>query len=195
MAKTTHNGQNCGITDLNGNMWELELGLTMAGSGATSTTQGGNAEHFYILRPEIAAKDLTSGWVGIADPESKAAFGHATYLNQGHLYDQILIPHILRDSLWRYYGNGSNQVLSEAVDGIGYSLTGLGFYKDVNAESTVGTNLFGNDGCYEYRRHNLFVRSSGGWSSGANAGVWAVSLNLSRSNSSTSVGFRSAYYL
>jgi len=27
-AKTTHNGQNCGVCDLNGNLWEVSLGVT-----------------------------------------------------------------------------------------------------------------------------------------------------------------------
>lgn len=40
-AKTTHNGQNCGVADLNGNMWEVSPGLTcIAGSVAiTAATQ------------------------------------------------------------------------------------------------------------------------------------------------------------
>lgn len=38
-AKTTHNGQECGIADLNGNMFEVVSGLTyMARTGATGTT-------------------------------------------------------------------------------------------------------------------------------------------------------------
>jgi hypothetical protein len=31
-AKTTHNGQNCGISDLNGNMWRIAIGLTCVSS-------------------------------------------------------------------------------------------------------------------------------------------------------------------
>lgn len=38
-SKTTHNGQECGIADLNGNMWEAMSGLIyMARTGATGTT-------------------------------------------------------------------------------------------------------------------------------------------------------------
>jgi len=41
-AKSTHNGQNCGVADLNGNMWEVSPGITCVAaekaiSGATQT--------------------------------------------------------------------------------------------------------------------------------------------------------------
>ena len=36
-AKTTHNGQNCGVADLNGNMWNVAIGLTAIVSTKTIT--------------------------------------------------------------------------------------------------------------------------------------------------------------
>lgn len=36
-AKTTHNGQNCGVTDLNGNMYEISTGLTCIATSKTIT--------------------------------------------------------------------------------------------------------------------------------------------------------------
>lgn len=41
-AKTTHNGQNCGVADLNGNLWEVAIGLTCIAANKTITgaTQG-----------------------------------------------------------------------------------------------------------------------------------------------------------
>lgn len=36
-AKTTHNGQACGVADLNGNMWEISIGLTCRAVGKTIT--------------------------------------------------------------------------------------------------------------------------------------------------------------
>jgi len=35
--KTTHNGQNCGIADLNGNLWEISLGMTCIAVSKTIT--------------------------------------------------------------------------------------------------------------------------------------------------------------
>ena len=34
-AKSTHNGQNCGVADLNGNMWEVTLGMTCIAASKT----------------------------------------------------------------------------------------------------------------------------------------------------------------
>ncbi|ACB34523.1 conserved hypothetical protein [Leptothrix cholodnii SP-6] len=36
-AKTTHNGQDCGIADLNGNVWEVSPGITCVASGKSIT--------------------------------------------------------------------------------------------------------------------------------------------------------------
>lgn len=57
-AKTTHNGQECGISGLNGNMYEACSGMTyMARTGATGTS-GSNAialaAHGYIVGDKIA---------------------------------------------------------------------------------------------------------------------------------------------
>jgi hypothetical protein len=40
-AKSTHNGQNCGVADLNGNMWEVNIGVTCiaASKSITGATQ------------------------------------------------------------------------------------------------------------------------------------------------------------
>jgi len=49
LCKTTDNGQECGIADVNGSMWQVMIGLTMAGTSATDTTAitSGNA---YLLK-------------------------------------------------------------------------------------------------------------------------------------------------
>lgn len=36
-AKSTHNGQNCGIADLNGNVWEINIGVTCIATSSTIT--------------------------------------------------------------------------------------------------------------------------------------------------------------
>jgi hypothetical protein len=36
-AKSTHNGQNCGVADLNGNMWEVSIGMTCITDAKTIT--------------------------------------------------------------------------------------------------------------------------------------------------------------
>ncbi|NOX40501.1 MAG: hypothetical protein GXP05_08295, partial [Alphaproteobacteria bacterium] len=88
----------------------------------------------------------------------------------------------------------ANQVLDGSLTGLGNTLTGLGVYKDALGKSAGGTNLFGIDGIYEYWRSNLTVISGGDWGYGTVAGVWAALLDLSRTSSGSTVGFRSACY-
>lgn len=186
-AKTTHNGQDCGVADLNGNMWEISLGLTRPGTTSTEAVQQNDAAAFYVLKESVAAKNLTSGW-----DSGNAAWGGAVHL--ATLYDVITISHIGNDAGYQGFGNGANQVLSHAVSGDGYKLTALAIYKDANAESVAGTNLFGSDKIYEYHRSNLAVLSGGNWDNAADAGVWAGDLSDYRSSSSHDVGFRCACY-
>lgn len=178
-AKTTHNGQACGVADLNGNMWEVCAGLTNVG-GPTAAT-------YYMLKESIALKDLvdaTSGALGAfaADP-----------------YD--LMPEVwwTDAAAWYYYGNGTNQVLSgETVrTALGYLLTACGLMQDANAGSTsqVATNRFGGDG--QYRKHtNLLAPIAGGaWADGSGAGVWTLYVDYSRPISFPSVGSRAVLYV
>ena len=185
-AKTTHNGQACGVADLNGLMYEVNLGLTRPGLSASDTTQQDDASAFYVLKESVEARTLTAGWNGTDD-----AWGDATHL--ATLYDQITLSQISNDATMRY-GNGSNQVLSGDTSGDGYKMAGLGIPKDSSAKSSGGTDLFGNDYFYEYHRANLCVRSCYNWSSATSAGPWACDLSYYRSNSYSAVGFRCACY-
>ena len=56
-AKTTHNGQNCGIADLNGNMYSIELGLTCVASSASIT----GATQANPVALTIAGHGITTG--------------------------------------------------------------------------------------------------------------------------------------
>lgn len=49
-AKTTHNGQNCGISDVNGNKWQMCIGYCSFASGTN-----------YVLKESIKAHDITTG--------------------------------------------------------------------------------------------------------------------------------------
>lgn len=176
-AKTTHNGQETGVADLNGNMWEIGLGLTR---------DSGNAD-FYALKPAVAMQDLTSGSVGGND-----AWGSAAHL--ATLYDVLAVPYITNASAWRRYGNAGEQVLDESVSGAGWMATGLALPRSADGWSAGGTNLFGADAMYEFHRALLCVLSGGAWGSGSISGVWAGSLDGSRTNSYGGVGFRAACY-
>ena len=246
-AKSTHNGQNCGIADLNGLEWEVSTGMTCIttskaitgatqanpcvitatghgytsgklvyisgvvgmtqlnskvytltvidantfsvnadSTGYTAYTSGGTAVsgRFYAAKEATAMKTFTSG--------AAAATDHWGATGVAALMEEIVPPMFgAEGSKW---GNGANQVLSEAVSGDGYKYTGLGLPRDVNGISGAGTNLFGTDYYYQYVRDQLCPIVGGNWTGSTNAGVWSRIFDLYRADSNVAVGFRCACY-
>ena len=185
-AKTTHNGQACGIADLNGLMYEVAIGITRPGTSSGDATEN-NGGDFWCLKESVAMASLTSGWNSPTD-----AWGDATHV--ATLYDVVALPHIEHISNWVRFGNNENPVLSAETSGNGWMTTGLGIFQP-DGGSSGGTNQFGRDGLYSYHRANLCLPSGGSWSYGSAAGVWCASLNYSRHYSSSNVGCRAACYL
>lgn len=173
-AKTTHNGQECGVADLNGNMWEIALGLTYL---------GGN---YYILSTDAAVADLTAG-----DSLATDAWGTAG----------VAANYVLLGATCGSLGTGpgssrtigsASAVLNNAVAGLDWAAAGAGIPL---VDGVGGTNLFGNDRLYDNNPTHMCPIAGGSWSSGAGAGVWCLHCNSSRTSSSTNVGFRAALYL
>jgi len=176
-AKSTHNGQNCGVADLNGLMYEIDIGMTyMSSPGA-----------FYVAKEATAMKDFTSG--------VSSAIDHWGATGVAAMMDALTLPYVTGNDGWIYYGNSSNQVLSENMSGNGWILAGLGFPESVDGLSAAGTNQFGKDGLYRYLRDQLCVLSCGPWDVTSGAGVWYSDLYGHRASSHHSVGLRSACYL
>lgn len=186
-AKTTHNGQSCGVADLNGAMWQAMLGITSAGASATDTAQVANGDA-YVLKRSVSLSSLTAGWNGTND-----AWGDAS--NLATKYDLIsgLFPWGSTAG-WVYFGNGSNQVFSGAASGVSYSRTACGIQDTTNGASATGTNQFGADGCFQYNIANLFPLAAGGWPSGGGAGVFGRHWAYYRSSSDNGIGFRVSAY-
>lgn len=179
LARTTHNGQNSGIADLNGCMWEVCPGLTMDGS----TT----ADNFYVLKTGVAMKDVTAGTTLATDLWGATGYA-ALYDNLGVMSDFTGTALNFTD---RTLSMGSaSQVLSHATSGTAWKMAGAGVPVAVG-----GTNAFGNDGIYDYSTDQMLPIAGGGWSRGSAAGVWAVNLHFSRTHSNTDYGFRAALYL
>ena len=187
LAKTTHNGQNCGVADLNGAMYQVMLGLTDFGTSATDTTVHANG-NVYLLKTSVALSSLTAGWDGSTD-----AWGNTTSL--ATKYDAVsgLLPWGSTTG-WLYMGNGTNRVLDPAASGAGYQRTSCGIPQDTNALSAAGTNQYGNDGQYQYNRANLFPLASGDWSTAASAGVFYRLWTDGRSSGNGGSGFRASAY-
>lgn len=172
-AKTTHNGQDSGIADLNGNVYEVSIGLTA------------NATNLFVLKTASAMKNITSGNTLATD-----AWG-ATGL--AALYDDIGTTYgaLVASSTDKTMGNAT-QVLSEAVSGTGWGATGLGLPL---VGGVGGTNAFGNDLFRDYRPNDLCPLVGGSWANASNAGAWALALNSPRGSTASNVGFRAALYL
>lgn len=186
-AKTTHNGQACGVADVNGAMWQVMLGITNAGTSATDTAvvANGNA---YVLKRSVSLASLTAGWNGTND-----AWGDAT--NLASKYDLVsgLFPWSSATTAV-YFGNGTNQVFSGATSGVSYSRTACGIQDTTSGTSASGTNQFGADLCQQYNRANLFPLGAGDWLYAAGAGVFSRYWGDSRSNGNSNACFRAAAY-
>lgn len=174
-AKSTHNGQNCGVTDLNGNMWEITPGLTS------------NGTTLYVLKTSAQMANLTGG--NSINTDLWGANGIAAQ------YDSLGTSY----GAWRetgadrttYYGS-TGQVFSEATSGNAWNWAGAA---GMLATGDGGTNAFGNDLFYDYKPNEMCPFSGGTWATGSGAGVFALGLGDARSNSYNSTGFRSALYL
>ena len=173
-AKTTHNGQNCGVADLNGNMYEISIGVTSDGTD------------YFVANESTAMKDFTAGNSGATD--HWGATGLAAMMTA---FD---IPYMAAGA-WVYMGSGTNQVLSEALTGNDAVLTSLGLPKDSDGYDATGTNQFGKDGMYQYQlRNELCVRSGLAWHSSSTAGVWGSNWDHNRTYSYYPVSGRFACY-
>ena len=174
-SRTTHNGQNCGVADLNGCIWEITPGLTS------------NGTNLYALKTTAQMKALTGSNSGATDLWGASGIA-ANYDDLGTTYGALWATGANRSVA---YGNAA-QVLSEATSGNAWNVTGLGVPL---VGGVGGANLFGNDILYDYKPNEMCPLAGAHWGNGANAGVWTLSLYYVRANSSYIVGFRSASYL
>lgn len=172
-AKTTHNGQTCGVADLNGNMYEVALGLTQ--------TDGS----FYVLKTSAKASALTSGATLSTDAWGAAAMTES-YDSLGASYGELT-----GESRSFQIGSTTKQVFSGAASGLAWSASCAGIPQLGGSD---GTNIFGNDRFYDNRVEHVCPIVGGHWRDASNAGVWLVHCNHSRTSGYYTIGFRSALY-
>ena len=183
--RTTHNGQSCGVADLNGSMWEVLIGVTSRGFSATDFDQMANGNVF-VLKESVSCSDLTGGW-----DTGNDAWGGLAHLET--LYDWFsgFLPWGDTTGPVRF-GNGANQVFDEAIGGVGWLRTAAGVQQDTAAMSTSGTALFGQDYCYQYNRANVCPMGGGGWSNTSLAGVFFRNWDSRRNEGNITHGFRAS---
>ena len=173
-SKTTHNGQNCGVADLNGTIYGIEpFGLTSNGS------------NFFVLKTSVDVTTITASNTLATDCWGATGLA-AMYTDLGTTYQSLTAS-----STNKIFGAAA-QVLSEDASGNAWLFAGNGLPLTAGVG---GSNQFGNDGMYDYRTNECCVHSGGSWAGAAAAGVWCVNLAGSRSDSAGDCGFRSASYL
>ena len=174
-ARTTHNGQNCGIADLNGTIYEICLGLTSDGT------------NYYILNPSVAMKSITAGNTLATDAWGATAYA-AQYTSLGATFGALWATGANRAAI---FGSAS-QVFDASTSGNAWNATGAGIPL---AAGIGGTNAFGNDYLYDYKPNEMCPLAAFFWTGGVAAGVWALDLSHVRGYSYGYVGFRAALYL
>lgn len=173
-SKTTHNGQNCGVADLNGLVWDIEpFGITSDGTS------------FYLLNTAADVTTITAGNTLAADAWGATGLA-AMYTNIGATYQSLTASNGNKT-----FGSAA-QVLSEATTGTAWGMAGAGVPL---LGGVGGSNQFGNDYLYDARPNELCVIGGAGWDDGGLAGPWARALNAVRAYSDGSCGVSSACYL
>lgn len=173
-SKTTHNGQNCGVADLNGLVWEIEpFGLTS------------NGTNFFLLNTAVDVTTITASNTLATDCWGATGLA-AMYTDIGTTYGPLTAS-----ATNKVFG-AATQVLSPATTGTAWGMTGAGIPLTTGVG---GSNAFGSDYFYDARPNELCALSGASWFGGGSAGVWALALNLARGDSYDLVGFRSASYL
>ena len=107
-AKTTHNGQACGIADLNGVLWEVNLGLTS------------NGTNYFLLNTAVDVTTITSGNTLATDAWGATGLA-ALYTDIGATYGALTASNSNK-----VFGSAA-QVLSEATSGIAWQQQALAF--------------------------------------------------------------------
>lgn len=173
LAKTTDNGQDCGIADLNGLMWEIQPGITSDGT------------NFYLLKKSTDMALVTAGNALATDLWGATGIT-ALYNSIGATYGALAAS-----GTSTTFGS-ANQVFSEAVSGNAWAAAGAGIPL---VGGVGGTNTFGNDILSDYRPSELCPVVGGAWNTGSGAGVWTLSLAGMRGTSHIAVGCRAALFL
>ena len=174
-ARTTHNGQNCGVADDNGLVYKFTPGLTS------------NGTDYFLLNTSVAMKNVTGGNTLATDLFGATGLA-AMYTNIGATYGAIT-----KSGGWKYVGSAA-QVFSEATSGTAWAMACAGFPL---VGGTGGTNAFGNDGLYDPATpvNEMALLSGSYLADSSYAGAFYRALYNDRTSSSDYFGFRSALYL
>lgn len=176
-----HNWMPDGIADLNGNVWEWCAGMRLM-----------NGEIQIIPYANCMAADASMGasstlWKAIAADGTLVEPGTAGTLKynyvSGHI--QLTSGDITPEDTWR--GDTYQNMTLDSALTVPEIAKALLIYPDEPGGD------YGGDGHYMNNSGERLPRCGGGWYYTSLAGVFSVYLHPPRSDSGTSIGFRSAY--
>jgi hypothetical protein len=178
---TTHNGQLCGIVDVNGNQWDITPGLTNVG-GVNS------GYRVFSDLDDYTTVSSNAGITGAANVISLAA----DVSDDGVWWGD--------DNAWIYLvpdvGGTYHPSSTWAANATRKAMAECGLPRQSGTSLTqTSTNIFGGDGLYRRHRADLLPRVGGSWPTGAPAGSFAVTLDFTSSSTNQSVGGRAARFL
>jgi hypothetical protein len=178
---TTHNGQLCGIVDVNGNQWDITPGLT----NNTGTNAGYKV---FSDLDDYTTVSSNAGITGSANVISLAADvsddGVWWGANDGWTY---LVPDV---------GGTYHPSSTWAANDTRKAMAECGLPRQAGTSLTqTSTNIFGGDGLYRYHRSDLLPHVGGNWNAGSPSGSFAVVLDNTSSSAARGVGVRSARFL
>lgn len=165
-ARSTHNGQNCGIADLKGIIYQM-----VTGSIATSSNMTGATKTIYTLNQDVKIGDLD------ADAMYNISNHHTVTFDSGNL---------------NHYWDSTQSMITNDVSGFNYDCAGF----LPATQSNNSSNMFEGDSIFAWITDYMFPCFGCNFLAGSSSksGLWYSGHNESRSRSSGYRGFRACAY-
>jgi hypothetical protein len=165
---TTHNGQLCGVVDLNGNQWECAPGLT----NSTGTNSG-----YRVLADSVDWNEINSNSDILAASTLNLVLDDT---DNGVWWSNVNSwAYLIPDAGGTYHpssswpGEPTRQAMAECL-----------LPRQAGTSTTQSsTNIFGGDGLFRSHVNNLFPLVGGSWENGPVSGIFTVSLDSDASGS------------
>ena len=185
-AKTTHNGQNCGVADLNGNAYTFGLGLTSDGT------------KLFIPKESTDMAKFISAVGSNASETRQCAFGELAYLTKSNgFFEELITTGSVCEGSSHHValGNGAQKVFPFIANRNNYQYKQccVGMPLSTGCSSN-GTEEFGNDSisAVNYKTKYLMPVFGGNWYGGVLDGSFNQELDTHRTYSNTLCGSRLA---